>query len=61
MGAKLLFATEHGRMEAPSRSAGDATAHDCTVVHGVTRLASGVRYNLYAIYEEVPLGSAAAA
>ena len=61
VGAKLLFATEHGRMEAPSRSAGDATAHDCTVVHGVTRLASGVRYNLYAIYEEVPLGSAAAA
>jgi hypothetical protein len=40
---KLLWGVERG--------VGDATAHDCTVVHGVSRLPSGVRYNLYAIFE----------
>jgi hypothetical protein len=51
IGAQLVFASEDGRIHSPVRASGDATAHDCTVVHGVTRLAAGVRYNLYAVYE----------
>jgi len=57
-GAKLIFA-EGERLSVPIRGRGDATVHDCTVVHAVSRLASGVRYNLYAVFE--PVTSAAAA
>ena len=49
-GARLIFALGD-RLTVPTRAAGDATAHDCTVVHAVSRLASGVRYNLYAVFE----------
>ena len=51
-GAQLIFALGD-RLCVPKRAAGDATAHDCTVVHGVSRLAVGVRYNLYAVFESV--------
>ena len=49
-GAQLLFALGD-RIVCPTRAAGTATAHDCRIVHGVTRLGAGVRYNLYAVYE----------
>ena len=59
-GARLLFATADG-IEAPERRTGDATVHDCTVVHGVSRLATGVRYNLFAVYEATSAVASAAA
>eukprot|EP00966_Prymnesium_polylepis_P033392 776424-Prymnesium_polylepis.1 len=49
-GARLIFALGD-RLAVPARAAGDATAHDCTLVHAVSRLAAGVRYNLYVVFE----------
>ena len=49
-GAKLMFALGD-QLVVPVRAAGDATVHDCTIVHAVSRLATGVRYNLYAVVE----------
>jgi len=57
-GAHLLFALD-GRIVCPTRRAGSATAHDCRIVHGVSCLTAGIRYNLYAVYERP--GTAAAA
>ena len=57
-GAHLLFALD-GRIICPTRRAGSATAHDCRIVHGVSCLTAGIRYNLYAVYERP--GTAAAA
>ena len=51
-GGRLLYARGDA-LVAPARGRGDATVHDCTVVHGVTRLAAGVRYNLYAVFERL--------
>ena len=51
-GGKLILAAGN-RLAVPTRAAGDATAHDCTIIHAVTRLAAGVRYNLYAVFEPV--------
>lgn len=52
-GARLLFATEGAdgsHIISPERLRGSAIAHDCRVVHGVSRLASGVHYNLCVEY-----------
>ena len=49
-GGHLLFALD-GRIVCPTRRAGSATAHDCRIVHGVSCLTAGIRYNLFAIYE----------
>ena len=57
-GGHLLFALD-GRIMCPTRRAGSATAHDCRIVHGVSCLTAGIRYNLYAVYERP--GTAAAA
>ena len=35
----------------PHCEPGDATAHDCMMVHGVSRLVAGVRYSLFAVFE----------
>ena len=35
----------------PARPTGSATAHTCATVHGVQRLTSGVRYNLFVAFE----------
>lgn len=51
-GGKLIFAVGD-QLAVPARAAGDATAHDCTIIHAVSRLAAGVRYNLYAVFEPV--------
>ena len=56
-GARLIFAVGN-KLVVPPRAAGDATAHDCTVVHAVSRLARGVRYNLYALFDAVPAPAA---
>ncbi len=58
-GARLLFAL-NGRIVCPARPPGCATAHDHTMVHGVSCLASGVRYNLFAVFDAQPLASALA-
>ena len=56
-GAALLFAVGD-KIVRPARKIGTATAHDCRIHHAVTRLAAGVRYNLYATYER-PVPAAA--
>ena len=63
-GGKLLYVVcdenEEGRTGKQSESKklfvaerreGDITAHDCTMVHGVSRLVLGVRYNMYVVWE----------
>ena len=50
VGSRLLMLTS-GRVLCPTRAAGDALVIDDSVVHGVTRLRAGVRYNLFAFYE----------
>ena len=57
-GARLLYATGDVLIS-PTRACGDATVHDCTVVHAVTRLAEGVRYTLYAVAEDLDVGESA--
>jgi hypothetical protein len=57
-GGKILYVSED-RVLRPQRSTGCATVHDCSVVHGVTRLAAGIRYNLYAVFEKLKLSPAA--
>ena len=49
-GAHLLFALD-GCVVQPVRRQGDATAHTCATVHGVSRLAAGVRYNFFVTFE----------
>lgn len=51
-GASPFFAIGD-KLKAPTIAAGKATGHDCTMVHGVSRLASGVRYNLFAVFESM--------
>lgn len=45
-GGELMFATEKG-FELPERVAGAPVIHTKNTVHGVTALASGVRYSLF--------------
>lgn len=47
-GGRLVFLTKAG-VCCPLRPASSATAHDCSVVHGVTQMTAGVRYGLYFI------------
>jgi hypothetical protein len=51
-GGRLLFAGPDG-VSCPSRPCGSAIAHNNAAVHGVSALTSGVRYNLFAIFEAV--------
>ena len=51
-GARLIYAIGD-ELFLPKRAAGDATGHDCRLVHGVSRLASGVRYNLFILFESI--------
>jgi hypothetical protein len=51
-GARLIYAIGD-ELLLPRRAAGDATGHDCRIVHGVSRLASGVRYNLFVFFESL--------
>ena len=37
----------NGRLHTPTRTKGTVTIHDNTIVHGVTRLESGIRYGLF--------------
>ena len=57
-GAQLLFAVD-GRIKCPARPVGCATAHDCATVHGVSCMASGARYTLFAVFERREVSGAA--
>ena len=46
VGGQLVYVTSEG-LQTPRRRAGSGTVHDDRVVHGVTKLARGVRYSLY--------------
>lgn len=54
IGANLVYIIsgrdESARLWTPERAPGDVTVHDCTAVHGVSRLAAGVRYNMYIVF-----------
>jgi hypothetical protein len=54
-GGRLVFATATGDLLATPRTAGSATLHDCSVVHGVTELTRGTRYALFLLDEPVPI------
>jgi len=58
-GARLIFAVG-GRLHCPDRPVGCATAYNCSTVHGVSRLVSGVRYTLFVVYDEVSQATPAA-
>ena len=57
-GAQLLFALD-GRVHCPACPVGCATAHDCATVHGVSCMASGTRYTLFAVFERREVSGAA--
>ena len=44
-------ATAAASLVMPRCQPGDATAHDCAMVHAVSGLVSGVRYSLFAVFE----------
>ena len=46
VGGRLVFLTKDG-ISIPERKKGDMTRHTCFVLHGVTRLHSGIRYSLF--------------
>jgi small ubiquitin-related modifier len=50
-GGRLVFATDDGRLQYPTRPAGSVTVHGGGVVHGVTALRCGVRYGLFLLHE----------
>ena len=54
-GRRLVFLTPNG-IEIPVRKKGNMTKHSCFVLHGVTRLHSGVRYALFVVGESNGLG-----
>jgi hypothetical protein len=45
-GGRLVFVTRDG-FQCPARPAGTITIHDRSVVHGVTKMRTGVRYGLF--------------
>ncbi len=47
VGGKLVFVNGNCKISVPSRPAGSYTIHDDTILHGVSRLDSGVRYGLF--------------
>ena len=49
-GGVLCFIDSHGKQHDVRLQAGDASAHDCNVVHGVSKMTSGVRYNVFIAY-----------
>ena len=55
VGGRLVFLTKDG-ISIPERKKGDMTRHTCFVLHGVTRLHSGIRYSLFVVGERNGLG-----
>jgi len=49
-GGKLVFVTAEG-LQQPKRPAGLISIHDSTILHGVTRHITGVRYSLFFLNE----------
>ena len=50
-GGHLVYITQRG-MEYPDRSAGSFTLHRNDILHGVTRLESGIRYGLFLLQKK---------
>jgi hypothetical protein len=46
-GGRIVYALPSGEILRPTVTAGRATIHDCSLVHGVTRLSAGTRYHLF--------------
>lgn len=46
VGGRLLYVT-NGKVESPVRKRGTVTVHNNKIVHGVTRLVSGIRFGLF--------------
>ena len=51
VGGRLVYVTQDG-MTYPDRSAGSFTLHRNDILHGVTRLESGVRYGLFMLQKK---------
>ena len=47
---KWHYVPDDERIEVAALEVGHATAHDAAIVHGVSRIKAGARYNLYAIW-----------
>lgn len=45
-GGNLVFAS-HGKLNVPKRKMGTVSIHENDIVHGVSKLISGVRYGLF--------------
>jgi len=48
-----MYASDDGLLYCPSRPAGSATIHDNSIVHGVTRMWSGVRHGLFFLLQTI--------
>jgi len=46
-GGELIYLTDAGSVEVPSRTQGTVTVHNNMIVHGVTSFLSGIRYSLF--------------
>ena len=55
-GGKLCFVTGAGQLSVPKRKPGTMTAHDKNILHGVTKLHSGIRYSLFVVDRSNGLG-----
>lgn len=49
VGGRLVFATDDGLLHVPRRPAGSYTLHNNSVVHGVSKHETGLRYSLFFI------------
>ena len=52
-GGSLVFLSDGGQVSIPRRSLGSATIHDCSIVHGVSRIKDGVRFGLFFLQEPI--------
>ena len=55
-GGNLCFVTGAGQLSVPKRKPGTMTAHDASILHGVTKLHSGTRYSLFVVDRDNGLG-----
>ena len=47
VGGRLIYACGDGELKMPTRPKGKITIHQNNIVHGVSKLESGVRYGLF--------------
>ena len=56
VGGRICFITAIHGLTKPNRPAGTVTVHDRNILHGVTKLHQGTRYNLFVVDYENGLG-----